>query len=347
MATTFHSFRNLPAEIRLTIWEMAIAPMSSTPCACVVRFVSLNKHENLESTSKNDAAGPSEDHRTGYLSLDTSEFFDFGLWTASTESRQVISKHVLKHASREERRRNAKLGRMMHINGEEIVFDVFNQVITCFRVSEDEHLDVDEALEVITYTLKGTRIQPTQFIAFECDESWEFDSALGDDPQVLEKMMKMPGPRGACLRIADKIIREKLQSHIFLFIGNKDACAEPLNEWQLEFLGPYGNVSYYGDGYGFTSGTKFEDFLGHLHDDQISIWNIASSFIDLLDSKGKDHWDPTGAYKKKLLEVYRNPWNSEEIRANPGDYWACEHAVSPRKLVSEYICERIQTPNLG
>ncbi|KAF3809038.1 hypothetical protein GCG54_00011234 [Colletotrichum gloeosporioides] len=314
--------------------------MSSTPCACCVRFVSLKKHENPEPSSKNDAARPSEDHRTGYLSLDTSQSFDFGLWTASTESRQVICRHVLKHASREELGRHAMLSRM-HINGEDIVFDVFNQVITCFRVPQDEHLNVDEALEVITYTSKGTRSKFTQFVAFECDESWELDRTLGDDPHVLQKMMKMPGSRGACLRTIDKIIRERLHCHIHLFIGNKDACAEPLNEWQLQSLGNWRPRSFHSDGYNFTSPSKFDDSLSLLPHDQIAIWNIATSFIDLLDSKGKDHWDPNGAYEKKLLELYEPNFSNYE------EYWACEKAVSPSKLVSEYICERIPTPNVG
>ncbi|KAK2755393.1 small S protein [Colletotrichum kahawae] len=333
------SSQDLPAEIRLTIWELAIAPMSSTPRACAVHFVSLNKHENPESSSKHDATSPLEDRLPGYLSHE-SAFFDFGLWTASIESRQVISKHVLKHAPRKELGKYARLGRM-HINGEDIVFDVFNDIITCFRVPEDEHLDIDEALQAVTCTWKGRRTQPPQIIAFECNESWEFDPALGDDPHVLENLMKMPGPRSACLRIIDKIIRERLKCHICLFIGNKDAYAEPLNEWQLQSLGNWTNRDFYGDDYKFTYWMKFEDFLDLLDDDQRRIFSIASSFTDLLDSKGKEHWDPNGAYKKKLLALYQpKSWNSEEYRA-------CENAASPRTLVDRYICERIQTLNLG
>ncbi|KAF4812658.1 hypothetical protein CGCSCA5_v008988 [Colletotrichum siamense] len=257
MATTFHSFSDLPAEIRLAIWEMAIAPMTSTPCACADRFVSFERYENPESTSKHDAARPSEDHRPRYLSHDPSASFDFGLWTASAESRQVISKHVLKHAPEKELGKHATLG-WMHINGEDIVFDVFHHaVITCFRVPEDECLDVEEALEAVPYTREGFGTRPTKLIAFELDDSWDESwdeswevnlSTLETDPHVLENLMKMPGSQSAFFRTLHKIIRERLDCRLYLFESNEDACVGPLSECQLQSIDEWEYFEFHSNG---------------------------------------------------------------------------------------------------
>ncbi|KAF4904676.1 hypothetical protein CGCF415_v001560 [Colletotrichum fructicola] len=283
MTKTFHSFSKLPAELRLSIWELAVRP--TDPDHPGAHFFSVQRDIK---TGKRFTTFPSFTQKSKPLWKEdnpSAYFYDFGMWTACKESRTVVIKQMGGRYKDLRRGKNRAVAHIRH-GQEDITFGLLpRQGLLCIQLPDTENLDPykDDPLSYLNIRMNWSVYWESNpdAIAFEYDESWAFDP----EEDYIGAMMAEPGPRGAFLKLLDRAISDEFFGvHLFLIqYGSK--CKPGVRKWE----------TFHGNGFNLESveysGVELEDKSA------MSAWD----FICEITKKGgefwygaKDHWYSSG-----------------------------------------------------
>ncbi|KAF9878955.1 hypothetical protein CkaCkLH20_03855 [Colletotrichum karsti] len=187
--STFHSFKNLPPELRLLIWEASVCVKSPG-----VKFVSLESNataQNADGKYVVNLPCCSDE----YATLNPSTFY-IGQLMACRESRYAVLKQYTTGITAE-----ARLTYRMRLYGRDVSFDsnaLPKNDLTILHVLQKQQVDVDKAIEALGLTHRGLNF-PLEPIAFEYAESWSFDPRK----ERFEDMKRGTGPRACFLKLLE------------------------------------------------------------------------------------------------------------------------------------------------
>ncbi|KAF6828362.1 hypothetical protein CMUS01_08622 [Colletotrichum musicola] len=302
MATTFHGFHDLPAELRLQIWEGCIRPdgqdvhfftietcfdpspeQSGISCELKPQHYSIDgeEYETEHVAAPLFGAGSqrswTENNPSTYL-------IDVGLWTACRESREESLKREpycrgLRFSERDYKGAPGT-GRFRH-NGEDWCFAVFSHrdlfcvqhsgkyPSICFPPAPWLFAGFGDC----TFASARLGFNGVQSLAFEYDASWSFSSE-GKDDEIINEMAGENNARGLFLTTLEDILEGGSRPDLYLI--DRDIRLKPdARGWKTfhgngcKYIDPMDeDIESYGDG----------DDMG------------ASGFIYAIESLGYDYY---------------------------------------------------------
>ncbi|KXH41567.1 hypothetical protein CSAL01_01069 [Colletotrichum salicis] len=242
MASTFHQFGLLPAELRIKIWEYNLR--SSAPGFHIFSVkrrptdtVSNRLGHTIPTQARQDRtyvlSNPiyAPEKRCPWPESDPTTYrVDAGLWSACKESRDIVKKHYTTLASPSSGHSlPAQHSPFTESTSGSSILPEKDLII--FQVAPDVHVSVGEALSALRPFFRDSATRPLH-IAFEFTEDWRI--RLSED---IESMKSQPGPRSCFIRLLERTLCGLLSAKLYLI--NYDSERAPVGSPVLFSAGGY------------------------------------------------------------------------------------------------------------
>lgn len=270
----FHPFPKLPIELRLCIWEMAVRPTG--PWHRGVHFFSVQRDTNNDLFTTIPSFS-----ETSRLPWNPSAYvFDFGMWTACTESRAVVTSQIRKHVEPQDRK-HAGVARVRH-NEEDITFGLLpDDDLICIQLPDTVNIGRISYDPLEYFDIRWKAWPAYASIGFEYDASWTSDL----DKKSIGNMSDEPGPRGAFFTLLEAIISGEIRATLYL-IQHGAKLKPDKREWR----------TFYGNGLKFTT-AAYEDVEMEDTGEGLNAWD----FRDMVAEDGEICWQ---GWKDDEYETY-------------------------------------------